>query len=604
MSVDFAVLDLETDPFKVNRLPRCFAGGFFDGRSLETFWEKKIPDDPEEWWGTEVAEETIARAMKFPGTVYIHNGGKFDLHHLLDPLMERATNRTLVPETIGSRMVALTVGNTTFRDSFALVPKGLASWGKGEIDYIRKMEADVRLKYKKEIIAYLKEDLHQLYDMMAEFRERFGRQKTLASTAFDVMKKQFNVKLPNTSEWHDTRFRPYYFAGMVRYFGLGEFGVKGKPCYRMVDINSAFPDAMTRSHWFEEGYQELTRMPRKGAEQCFYIVRCNPKGCLAFRKDDGSVDFPHDYGVYRTTGWELINGIKLGLIKKPEILKVFKPEVIRDLGDYVRFFYYGKREAKEKGDKATEYFYKIMLNAGYGKFAIDPRQFRDVVIRPFRSCPCGRNHVGGPACKEAWEISYDDEPRGITFYQRPSNREDSEKPMRFYNVCTAASITGYVRARLNAAMHDCEDVLYCDTDALLARDVSRLDIGDELGEFKLEKTCDLVWIGGKKLYALHDALFEWFPDSKRELPEPPKGTKDPRWVRVDPHGWTVSWSFKKACKGANLNVEGVIDVCRGEGRKSVFEAPSYSVFSPPHFVSRSINRADKRTKPLDGIPIL
>ena len=38
----FAVIDLETDPFKRGEMPAAFAGGIYDGKSMMIYWDDKM----------------------------------------------------------------------------------------------------------------------------------------------------------------------------------------------------------------------------------------------------------------------------------------------------------------------------------------------------------------------------------------------------------------------------------------------------------------------------------------------------------------------------------------------------------------------------------
>ncbi len=161
----------------------------------------------------------------------------------------------------------------------------------------------------------------------------------------------------------------------------------------------------------------------------------------------------------------------------------------------------------------------------------------------------------------------------------PSHVPGAGKPMQFNNVATAASITGCVRAFLARSMAQCKGVLYCDTDSIIARDTSRLSLGNELGEWKLEKECDEIYIAGKKLYAAHD--YRGTP------PQPPEGKK-PEWKE-----------WKTASKGVRLTADEICQVAQDETDKGIsysFEAPNFSVFSGVTFTKRTVRRDDQRKK--------
>jgi DNA polymerase type B, organellar and viral len=590
----FAVGDLESDPFSFEHMPHVFASGFFDGRSMEIYYDDQIPDeDDERWYGKDASKALVKKCQAFGGDVYFHNGGRFDIYHLLDFLPRRDL---VVDNAIGARLVKVTCGETSYIDSYSILPSPLKTFDPKVLGYEKFSRAE-RAQHKEKIIEHLKQDLRVLFQKVTEFFDRYGKNLTLATAAFRQMEKRFGVKIPDTSEHHDAKFRPWYFAGRVQFFGLGKFVGN----YRIVDINSAFPYGMTFKHWGDAESSFGKQIPKLKMEQSFYHVRCIAGGALPFRENDGSVSFPLGEGEYYCIGWELKAGIEAKAIKALVILGVWTPDTLTEMAAFVHNFYGIKKQAKIDGDKTEEYFAKILLNAGYGKFAIQPNLFRDVAIRDFRKCPCGKNHVDGPPCKEGWEEAYDDEERGLTFYNRKTHEDGREsKPKRYYNVCTAASITSFVRAMLFKAARKTRP-LYCDTDSLICpsfRDAS-VPQGDGLGEWKLEMECDVVWIGGKKIYAAHNKKYRWEKGKptgaahKRDFAD---ASRDD-WFHIPGHGWSLPSHFKTAAKGVRLKVPDLISVCEGAERETNFIAPSYSPFSPPRFVSRKITRADKRLVP-------
>ncbi len=147
------------------------------------------------------------------------------------------------------------------------------------------------------------------------------------------------------------------------------------------------------------------------------------------------------------------------------------------------------------------------------------------------------------------------------------------------NVATAASITGYVRAMLLRASHENGGAIYCDTDSLMLKSIKNIPCSDKLGDWKLELTMDStvkkgirkaiehdsgVWLAGKKLYAAYG---------------------------MNPKG---EWKWKIASKGVKLSPERIISVAKGKMETMIFDAPTFSLFSKPKFITREIRRADKR----------
>lgn len=658
----YATLDLETDPFLFNRRPRPFAAGF------HSRIQGSVTEIRE---GPACCIDIVNLALSFPGYVYLHNGGKFDLHFLLPSILARYNASEVQPLCIGSRMVQIKTPICIFRDSYALIPKPLKTFGnKKDIDiwkleenlyyndklclyskeidfeerrfnaekegrnYTREHDArenyniflsdlkkqnknlchcpSPRRFYRNEIISYLKQDCVGLYDGLTEFFERYGMELTLASIAFKVLKKQFNYEQVNTKENYDDKFRPYYYAGRVQFYKLGKCETPGG--YKIADINSAFSHAMLQPHWYSSEYRATDKISPEHKNQSFYDITCDSNGALPSRGRDKSVDFPKvKKHRFFATGWELFTGIDLGLISNVEYHVIYVPDEVLDFAPYVDYFYklksdadleikhlkqnkdtlpkdeYDSRLAKANADRD---FAKLFLNSLYGKFALNPREFRDVKIcRNRDECPDDviistkllkqidehkrntghdpkgyytRKDVDGVLRwhKKVWEHSYEDPESGINFWQRPSHGPEAQKPLRFYNVCTAASVTGCVRAYLARSMAKCGDVIYCDTDSIIAADISALEIGSGLGQWKLEKDNQTVWLGGKKLYACRGV--------------------DKKW--------------KKASKGVRLSAGDIVDVCEGIEKSYSFDAPNFSVFSKSHFTTRRVNRDDKRKK--------
>lgn len=560
---DLGTIDLETDPFLKDRFPRAFASCFYDGKRATVFWGENCT--------SEVVALCIAEGAKRKGgiLVYAHNGGKFDFHFLLTDILKHFDASELEIMSIGARIVKIKTPVCEFRDSYALIPKPLKSFGaKNEID-ITKLEETARDANRREIVDYLKQDCVGLYEGLKAFFDLYGCEITLASTTFKILKTKFLIKPPKACESYDEKFRKFYFAGRVQFFpgSLGKNGEQdGKNRYSICDINSAFPWAMTRNHWFGTEYEASAEWPKENFEQSFFRIVADSDGCLPIRVESGAVEFPTTNGSeFFATGWEVKAGKELGLLRNVKLKAAYVPTVLKDFTPYVSHFYELKKNAPDQFERDAS---KLFLNSLYGKFGQDVRQYRDVCITKWGELPPEKKFEDkrGELKATTWEHSYDDLSRGLSFWQAPSNDPEAKKPMKFYNVCTAASITGCVRAFLQRSISQCEGVLYCDTDSIMARDTKALKLGDELGAWKLEKECDCVWIGGKKLYVAHS------------------------------YNETGKKEWKTASKGVRLTVPDLIAVCEGEARSYSFDAPNYSVFSAPSFTTRTVRRDDKRKK--------
>lgn len=539
-----ATFDIETDPFKRGRYPLPFAADIFTGSYHQT------------WWGAQAAKDMLSEVLARPPCIwYAHNGGKFDFHYLIEYLPRKLITKFL---SIGGRIVQIGFENgTEFRDSYALIPRPLREWAKDDIDY-RKLEVDVRQQNCAEIISYLKKDTEYLYEMVQTFILEYGRHLTLASAAFHILHKKFDVKRSKISEQMDAKFRRYYFAGRVEFYSLGNLG-SGYSC---VDINSSFPWSMTLNHWEGDMYMSMSTFPTRHFEQSFFRIISDSNGAFAYRNEDGSVSFPSDgkQREFYTTGWEYKAASDLRLLSNVRLISAFVPLSIRNYKEYIDYFYKIKSSAESSGNKGERLFAKLLMNSGYGKFGMDPREFEELRVCDYRTPPDNTDE---------WTISKDDGNLGITIYKRTANGGYD----KFNNVCVAASITGCSRALLLRAIHNCDDVVYCDTDSIIARNVSKLDIGGKLGQWKIESEFEQLHIGGKKLYAGLD-----------------RGTQ--KW--------------KTASKGVRLSADQIIQVASSTDVTYEFEAPSYSIRGSikgddgkakwHRFTKRTIRRADKRLK--------
>jgi hypothetical protein len=310
------------------------------------------------------------------------------------------------------------------------------------------------------------------------------------------------------------------------------------------------------------------------------VVEGEARGCFPCREKDGRILFPHKTGRFWVTGWELLAAQELKLVSDLKILVCYQPAEIKDISNFSNTLYNRKLSAKLSGDVEEEFFNKIAVNCGYGKLALNPTKFSEVKVTGIFDKPdyLGEN---GKVISEAkaeklgqklWENCWDDSDRGLSFWKRSSYREGIDK---FVNVATAASITGFVRAKLLRAKHQAGGAVYCDTDSLILKNLKGLKFGQKLGDWKLELTCDSavkkgqrravehdsgLWIGGKKLYAGYGR---------------------------DPEG---KWKWKKASKGVNLSAERIVAVARGEKQTMTFNAPTYSLFTRPKFVTRQISK--------------
>jgi len=326
------------------------------------------------------------------------------------------------------------------------------------------------------------------------------------------------------NETHDEQFRPFYYGGRVECFerGIiaGDFA-----CY---DVNSMYPavmahkkhptgsDYLTYSHddlpsgFFDNG--ELNGLPY------FVEFEGESSGAFPVRTTDG-LTFPSGRGTFLIPNHELQTALSLGLAS------IERVERLLECQDYIVFdeFVYNcinaKIEAKKTGDKTAELFNKLLANSSYGKFAQNPEELE----------------IESPDY-ELWSTP-------------------AERPV-YYDVATAASITGAARAVLLEGIARATRPLYCDTDSIICEGFTGEVHPFRLGAWDKEAEGDQIAIAGKKLYCLTNAG------------EP----------------------VKFASKGARLEPEDIIKLAKGEEITWRNPAPTFRLSGKTEFIERTLKK--------------
>lgn len=531
-----AACDCETDPFKYGRVPHPFAWGFRDEDSYSQFWGADSTRDFIDYLKDE--KDLI---------IYAHNGGKFDFFYLL-PYLDPDI------QIINGRIAKATLfdGAVELRDSYLIYPLSLKEDDKLDIDY-EKMEAENRELNKPEILRYLRRDCDVLYDIVKNFRDEYGGGLTLAGAAFKQLKLTGYPTEP-TFDNFDSMLRPFYMGGRVQCFETGAF--YGERIY--VDIHSAYPYAMTFNHWNGSGYRETLRVPDTENGSWFAKIIAVSRGALPY-KQDGKTFYPDDNKKreYYASGWEIIAGLETGTLDVKKVIRVYRPTFTANFQEYVSRFFALKDKADQERAKCPEgspewyhwhrlrTFAKLMLNSCYGKFGQDGRGFE-----AFKLCEYGDI----PDDLHDWK-PYAEADGLISIYNRPDPVD------RFYNVATAASITGFVRAYLWKNICASDGVLYCDTDSIICKRFGG-SISDKLGDWGVEANLTEAYIAQKKMYALLTN----------------KTGKDGQFIK------------KVASKGVKLSFDQIKNgVLTCENITHAKESPAFSLKFGARFVEKEIN---------------
>jgi len=554
----FAVFDIETDPFLHGRIPEPFVCEFYDGVTCEIFYS---------------IQDAAKFISEYDGIVYAHNGGKFDWHYLL-PYVDAYTDVMV----INGRLSKIKLGKAELRDSWNILPIPLGDYQKDEIDYaiFEKGERE-KPHNKKKIEQYLHMDCVYLFGLVQAFYDRHGCKLTQASAALSECERKIGVKFPHSTAEYFDRFKPFYFGGRVQAFSSGY----AKENVQVYDINSAYPAAMLKQHPFDLSYRHVDT--KKGAAyaydapHAFFTLRAVARGCFPWREKVGEKNiYPADNEAreYYVTGWELCAALDTGTVEDIEIIDIIEHIGTRDFSDFILPVFAERKAAKECGDKATDILCKLAANSVYGKTGSDPRNYSKSYFFPSDMTPelCtngvifnGQQYIfEGAPCDD------------LCIGSRPL----TEAEACYYNVATAASITGHVRAFLWRAICAAEGVLYVDTDSLFCRAGGALAVGNDLGEWKHEGEFSHWAIVARKIYCL-------FTDEGWQKTFDSAEIKWREKNKLLPYG-------KIASKGATLNSQEILALARGDVAEIVNDkaAPSYSISNGIRFTSRTIRPVD------------
>ena len=468
-------IDAETDPFDGTANIKPFIWDIFDGKKHFTM---------------ESVKDCHHFIERHPGAYFAHNGGKFD--YMLDEFTRPIESGAEVL-VINGRLAKFSMLGSEFRDSFCILPSPLAEiGGKLDIDYA-KLHRDVRKNHMPEIIAYLHGDTEALHAAVTRFRADYGPGITLAGCAIKQLQKIMKIEtMPRLYESDDRKIRGDKTTGGFYYGGRVEAFYKGiiKEPFTVYDIVSAYPAAMLETHgWGERMHSDVPDKSEAVCKQAFYHVIADSRGAFPVRNREG-IHFPHiKGGEFRVTGWELETALRCKAAKLIKVVERIRFLQTTSFEPYITHFFAMKAAAAKKSPERLHA--KLFLNSAYGKMGCDPRGYSTYIVcdpgddvESYRECGYeqngwlgGRPLMAAPLLKDEW---------------------------RFIHVGAAASVTGFVRARLMEQIFKLQKkggkVLYCDTDSIAVAGAT-MKTGEKIGEWSLDAECVEGAIAGKKMYA-------------------------------------------------------------------------------------------------------
>jgi hypothetical protein len=530
-----AVVDSETDPFENGLVVAPFAIGFDTGDRYVDFWGDDCVDQFFAYLATLTAEG-------YEFIIYAHNGGKFDFFFFLDYLDVEQS-----PLIMGGRLVKIMFACQEFRDSYAIIPQALGAYQKDEIDY-SKFTRDRRERHKAEILKYQRSDCSYTRELIIGFHEMFGDKLTIASAALSML-NSFHGFEKIRDEGFDDRFRNYYYGGRNQCFETGYLEPSPNKEWRVYDRNSMYPAEMRNT------LHPISNRPEFQVsitdETDFAYIEAINNGALPMRAENGGLDFTVNHGNFFATIHEINAGLETGTLEILRVHHAWKFDRKGTFAEFVDHFYGLRLEADAQGDLLRKTLYKLCLNSPYGKFALNPRKFKQWAMT-VGEIPQPQATAAEP---EGWSLH--SQSGDMFIWCRPSPRKGG-----FYNVATAASITGAARANLLRNIALADRPIYCDTDSIICEGF-RGELDERtLGGWKLEASGDRAAIAGKKLYTVFN---------ESELLASGK-------------------AIKKASKGVNLTPAEIVAVCNGQEIVYQNPVPNFKLDGSADFVSRRIKR--------------
>jgi hypothetical protein len=530
---NIAIFDVETNPFD-NTHPNERIVPFLGVLYADEFPPIIIWDNDFTSWLSRVVD--AFNSLPAPYTIYAHNGGKFDWQFLLSHLTGQVQFK-------GSGLMKARLGNHELRDSLHILPVKLASIAKDVIDYALFVP-HLREANRPQITAYCISDCAHLLPVIKTFRAEFGDALTIGGAASAEVAKHYKVN--TLGELTDAYFRKFYFGGRVELLaGRGTY----RGPYKLFDINSSYPNAMANfKHPISSTFTVYDAKPAIRPNTTFIELTCRNKNALvAFDEDTATLSTNIKHGRFFTTIHEYKTALELGLISNIKLHSTIDFHEHSDFSDFVIPRYNARAEYKDLLEidpdnidiQRKSLLVKLILNNAYGRWAINPRNFKDMYL-----------------CLPNEQPPYPDmkpfhENQSYIIWARPAVRQ------KFANVATAASITGAARSELMRAIHHAVSPIYCDTDSLICLDLPHTELHpSRLGAWSLEAEFDVVHVAAKKLYAARN---------------------------------TTTGKTKVRAKGINgLTFDEVADLVNGKTIIKTLSAPTFKADGTQRYITRTL----------------
>jgi len=431
--------------------------------------------------------------------VVAHNGGSFDYTHLVEYLFENTDYKFEVIMS-QSKIVILYIFfeevKISFIDSYNVLANSLQNLSKIfdvkhkkiEIEYdknnMRKFKEENRDLYYE----YLKNDVISLFEICEEFERKLGINffpTTIASLSLYLYRRNFlDRNLFSPRKKVDDFIAQSYAGGRVEVFRPGKHDQ-----VFVYDVNSMYPFVM-------KTFEYPIGTPVK-----VYNYKPNYIGIYHIRFNQTNYDIPAIFWrkskenglefVYEGEGYYFSPEIEVALRHGVKI-EFFEGYIWKNktklFSNFVDFYYNIRKENK---NNAMGYICKLILNSLYGKFAQKER--KSVLVR------LKADELEKLLKKKISVIPYKGDLYEVIYPQTITHRI----------IQLSALTTSYVRAYLAELIIKYKDnIIYADTDSLHLNCEIYENIGQELGQLKLEKAGSGIYLGRKQYMIENNIKFK------------------------------------------------------------------------------------------------
>lgn len=453
--------------------------------------------------GENMVHEFFEMAMNYPTPAvwYAHNA-QYDWRYFLDYIKDNQLSVEIAMRTetdIYQLIVYIDGARIVMRDSMAVFPGKLADFAKAFVPESPKLDLDFELEtfdpHNERHCEYAKRDAEILRKGMprmdAMLQKHFG--VTLGHTTAGTALKAWQSTLPDrsifsSSEWNEREqfIRDGYYGGLSF---LTRTDVIMNPL--TVDINSSYPDKMCR-YGVPHGRCISTRYIDHSRIGIYRVRVRTPDNLvlpiLPCRDARGAMRWHRGTFETTVTGDEIAFSLEHGY----DLLDIFEglewEERIFPFNDFIERCKTIRRDYK---GQAEEIWAKLLQNALYGKFA--SRRERLTVFMAFND----EDTLGAHPLDDA----------GFFWMKKEFNEDMRCKPE------WSVYITARARLQLMESAYrvGIENVINGDTDSLtvLPHVIDQFDIGDEYGQWKIDKRWKSMRAIAPKVYTGELESGEW-----------------------------------------------------------------------------------------------